>query len=92
MPSILVFLLFFATTPVLCMPAIIALFTRHRRTGWIVALNAVLWTLGFLTAHAIATEAHDGPGIGPGVAVLLWIALLAWTLRSADRARRRPAS
>lgn len=87
MPSIVVFLMFFATTPVLCMPAIIALFTRHPRAGRVVALNAVLWALAFWTAYGIATDTQGGPGIGAGAAVLLWVVLLGWTLRSS---RSRP--
>ena len=77
-----ILLFFLATAPVGLLPTILALVTKQRHRVWIAAGNIVLWALLYLAARAFTLAGSTGFAIPTYLALLAWLFLFGWALRS----------
>lgn len=84
----LALLFFAATTPIIFMPTVIALLTRHAARWWIVGANVALWAGLFAGVRAFSLGASSMFRLPTYAALLAWLAVLAWSVRARARHAR----
>ena len=77
-----ILLFFLATAPVGLLPTILALVTKQRHLAWIAACNVALWMLLYLGARVFTLAGSTGFAIPTYLALLAWLFLFGWALRS----------
>lgn len=72
---------FAATTPIVAMPSVIALLTRHPARTWIVVANVALWAVLLVGVRAFTLDTSALFRLPTFLALLAWLALLGWSAR-----------
>lgn len=86
MNQTLALIFFLATAPVALMPSVIALCTRHRSRLFILAANLVLWAGVYFLVQSFTISTSNVFRLPTYLALLSWLALLAWSIRNGPSA------